>query len=72
MGDVDWKMEAVMQYLKSPAYTYPVMNFIDENCAVFDQEDESKHEFNDIHKRFIELVFGYPPSPLHCACCKPG
>lgn len=58
MADVDWKMEAVMQYLKSPSYTYPVMNFIDENCAVFDQEDESKHEFNSIHQNFVELVFG--------------
>jgi len=32
-------MLANAQFMKSPEYTIPVMDFIDENCAVFDGEE---------------------------------
>jgi|AACY02.7.fsa_nt_gi The ARF-like 2 binding protein BART. len=36
--DNSWMLEAVMSFLRSPEYTTPVMNFIDENCTIFDDE----------------------------------
>lgn len=34
------------------------MSFLDENCIVFDNEDENKLEFTTIHKEFSKLVEG--------------
>ena len=48
----------VHQFMKSPAYTVPVVDFIDENCLAFDNEEESKLELSAIHNKFIETVFG--------------
>jgi len=56
--DVHWKMDAVMLFMKSPEYTVPVMDFIDENCMVFDADEESKLEFSEVHGKFVETVFG--------------
>lgn len=47
----------VHQFMKSPAYTVPVVDFIDENCLAFDNEEESKLELSAIHNKFIETVF---------------
>jgi hypothetical protein len=55
--DSGWVLECVMAFLRSPEYTTPVMNFIDENCLVFDTEDESKLNFTDVHQKFIAVVF---------------
>ena len=44
----------VHQFMKSPAYTVPVVDFIDENCLAFDNEEESKLELSAIHNKFIE------------------
>lgn len=41
--DLGWKMEAVMMFMKSPEYTVPVMDFIDENCITFDEEEVGLH-----------------------------
>jgi hypothetical protein len=37
-------------------YTTPVMGFIDEHCAVFDDEEENKLEFTVVHAEFKRLV----------------
>ena len=37
-------------------YTTPVMGFIDEHCAVFDDEEENKLEFTVVHTEFKRLV----------------
>ena len=56
--DSGWLLEAVMAFLRSPEYTTPVMNFIDEKCTVFDNEEESKLVTTEIHNEFVALVFG--------------
>ena len=47
-----------MQFLKSPVWTTPVQGFIDENCEIFEENDqeENKLEYTVKHKRFCELV----------------
>eukprot|EP00802_Teleaulax_amphioxeia_P007483 Tamp_07489.p1 GENE.Tamp_07489~~Tamp_07489.p1 ORF type:complete len:482 (+),score=152.56 Tamp_07489:332-1777(+) len=44
--------------MKSPEYTKPVMDFIDEHCPVFDGEEEAPHELQKLHAQFVEKVFG--------------
>lgn len=57
-----------MSFLRSPEYTTPVMNFIDDNCIVFDSDEESKLEFTAIHNKFIALVFEWVSAPNPTSC----
>merc|ERR1719352_186251 len=52
----EWLGDYVLQFLKSPSWAVPVMQFIDENCMVFDDEEENKLEFTELHNKFKQLV----------------
>jgi hypothetical protein len=54
--DYDWLYEGVTGFLRSPLFSVPLMSFIDENCIIFDTEEENKFEFTVIHQRYSELV----------------
>ncbi len=49
----DWVFDSVMGYLQSPQWTTPVLTFIDENCVVFDNEEENKLIYTEIHQVFV-------------------
>jgi uncharacterized UPF0160 family protein len=34
----------------------PVMSYVDENCIVFDNDDENKLEYSEIHNGFKRIV----------------
>jgi hypothetical protein len=40
----------IIGFLRSPRWKTPVMSFLDEHCIVFDNEEENKLEFTEIHK----------------------
>jgi len=42
-------LDSIAEFLKSPAWKNPILEFIDDNCIVFDEEDENKLEYTDIH-----------------------
>lgn len=63
--EVDWLFEYVCSVMKSPAWDAEVMGFIDENCMVFDNEEENKFEHTTIHEQFIEVVDGILTSHLN-------
>ena len=46
----DWIYELVLQYLVSPIWKVTISEFLDENCIVFDDEEENKFSYYDIHK----------------------
>jgi hypothetical protein len=54
--DCDWIFDFVMETFKSPIWEAPVMSFIDENCIVFDREDENKLAYSKLHDEFRDLV----------------
>eukprot|EP00193_Tetraselmis_chui_P012235 CAMPEP_0177775466 /NCGR_PEP_ID=MMETSP0491_2-20121128/14133_1 /TAXON_ID=63592 /ORGANISM="Tetraselmis chuii, Strain PLY429" /LENGTH=481 /DNA_ID=CAMNT_0019294069 /DNA_START=352 /DNA_END=1794 /DNA_ORIENTATION=+ len=54
--DDTWLQESVIEFLRGPCYTNPLMGFIDEKCAVFDTEEENKLEYTQIHHEFQEVV----------------
>jgi len=31
--DIEWVLEGIVGYLKSPAWNVPIMNFFDDNCS---------------------------------------
>jgi len=44
--------------LKSQAFKSPLISFIDENCLVFDNEEENKLEYTNVHNKFKDVVEG--------------
>ena len=51
-----WLVDFVLQVLSAPAWTAPVMGFIDEHCSCFDDGDENKLQYTQIHADFRALV----------------
>lgn len=35
--------------MQSPRWKTPIMSYIEENCIVFDNDDENKHEYTIMH-----------------------
>ena len=64
MGDNDWVLDYVMNLINSPAWEMPVMTFIDENCIIFDSDDENKFAYTDIHQQFKDMGMFVPPPIL--------
>ena len=52
----DWLFDYVLQFLESEKFDSVVMDFIDEKCEVFDNEDENKFEYTTVHQEFKETV----------------
>ena len=51
--DGEWVLDYVLTLLQSPSWEVPIMIFVDENCIVFDTEDENKFVYTD--SEFKEL-----------------
>jgi hypothetical protein len=51
-----WLFDSMKQFLAGPEWALPVWEFIDENCIVFDSEDENKLAHTDIYQSFVEIV----------------
>jgi len=54
--DYDWALDYINEFIKSPIWSHQVQSFVDENCLVFDNEEESRHCHHDIWKEFNKLV----------------
>lgn len=52
----DWLFDYLLSVFKSPQWDVAVMGFIDENCAVFDNDEENKLAYTDLHHQFKDLV----------------
>lgn len=53
-----WVYDFVLAFLKSPVFTAPVNSFIDKECIVFDNEEENKLIYTEIHSKFKKLIDG--------------
>ena len=56
MSDEDWLFDYVLQFLESDKFDCVVMDFIDEKCEIFDNEDENKFQYTTIHQEFRDMV----------------
>ncbi|XP_060943324.1 cilia- and flagella-associated protein 36 isoform X2 [Limanda limanda] len=54
--DWDWVVESIVGYLGSPEWVVPVTNFMENRCTVFDDEDENKLSYTEIHQQYKKLV----------------
>jgi hypothetical protein len=54
--EFDWIFDLLLQFLESERFDAAVMDFIDEKCHFFENEDENCFEYTDIHRDFSEHV----------------
>lgn len=50
-----WIYDFIKQYLVSPVWRNPLLNFLEEYCIVFEDTEENKFEYTKIHKEFMGL-----------------
>ncbi|RXM33999.1 Cilia- and flagella-associated protein 36 [Acipenser ruthenus] len=53
--DSEWVVETIAGYLGSPDWVIPVTDFIEQKCTVFDDEDENKLAYTEIHQEYKEM-----------------
>ncbi|KAM8852358.1 cilia- and flagella-associated protein 36 isoform 1-T1 [Synchiropus picturatus] len=54
--DSEWVVESIVGYLGSPEWVIPVSDFMENKCSVFDDEDENKLSYTEIHEQYKQLV----------------
>jgi len=56
MADQDRISELVIGIFKSPTWIIPISQFVDQNCLVFEDQEENKLEYTLVHNSFKQLV----------------
>lgn len=64
VDEYDWIFDYVLQFLESEKFDSQVMDFIDENCEVFEDGEENKFIYSDIHRDFRKYLEGLIASCL--------
>ncbi|XP_043911207.1 cilia- and flagella-associated protein 36 [Protopterus annectens] len=54
--DCEWIVESIAGLLGSSMWSLPVADFIEQNCSVFDTEEENKLSYTEIHQQYKELI----------------
>jgi hypothetical protein len=54
--DYDWIFDFALQFLESDKFDAAVMDFVDEKCDAFTDDDENKLVYTVIHKEFCEHI----------------
>ncbi|KAL6102108.1 cfap36 [Pungitius sinensis] len=54
--DSEWVVESIVGYLGSPEWVVPVTDFMENKCTVFDDEDENKLSYTEIHQQYKTMV----------------
>ncbi|KYO23603.1 cilia- and flagella-associated protein 36 isoform A [Alligator mississippiensis] len=55
-AEADWVVDSLVGFLRGPVWSGPVLEFMEQKCAVFDDEEESKLSYTDIHQEYKILV----------------
>ena len=51
----DWLFDYMMETFRSTTWEVPVMTF-DENCVIFDNDEENKLVYTEKHREFCQLI----------------
>ncbi|NXY88782.1 CFA36 protein, partial [Alcedo cyanopectus] len=55
-GDVEWVVDTIAGFLRGPAWSIPILEFMEQKCDVFDDEEESKLSYTEIYQEYQALV----------------
>lgn len=53
---MEWVVDSIAGFLRGPAWSTPILEFMEQKCAVFDDEEESKLSYTEIHQEYKALV----------------
>lgn len=56
MNDVDWLVDYLSQVFKGPTWQTPILDFIDDNCYMFDNTEENRLEYTPVYNQFCALL----------------
>lgn len=54
--EFDWIFDFALQFLESDKFDAAVMDFVDEKCYLFEDDDENKLIYSDIHQEFCDHI----------------
>jgi hypothetical protein len=54
--DYDWIFDSALQLLESEKFDAAVMDFVDEKCYSFEDDEENKLIYTEIHREFSEHI----------------
>lgn len=54
--DEKWIYDYIKQYLTSPIWRNPLLDFMEENCLIFEDTEENKFEYTKIFQEFTGLT----------------
>ena len=54
--EVEWVVESIAGFLRGPDWSIPILDIVEQKCEVFDDEEESKLTYTEIHQEYKELV----------------
>lgn len=52
----EWILEIMAEYLQSPVWKNPIISFVEEHCIVFEDTEENRLDYTEIHGNFKRLV----------------
>ncbi|XP_060105280.1 cilia- and flagella-associated protein 36 [Heteronotia binoei] len=55
-AEVEWVVDSIAGFLRSPAWSIQIVEFVEQKCEVFDDEEESKLSYTEIHQEYKALV----------------
>ncbi|XP_036606581.1 cilia- and flagella-associated protein 36 isoform X2 [Trichosurus vulpecula] len=58
--EVEWVVESIAGFLRGPDWSIPILDFLEQKCEVFDDEEESKLTYTEIHQEYKELAILQP------------
>jgi len=53
-----WKFDSIVQFLQSPIWRIPLVDFVDEHCSIFDNTKKDKPEYKETHEAYKKMVEG--------------
>ena len=54
--DEAWIYDYVKQYLTSPLWSNPLLDFLEENCVIFEDVEENKFQYTKVFQEFTGLT----------------
>ncbi|KAK3747134.1 hypothetical protein QZH41_015122 [Actinostola sp. cb2023] len=55
-ADSEFVFDAVIGFLTSPIWNTPVPTFIEQNCLVFDPDEDHQEAYKEIHEKYKQMV----------------
>ncbi|XP_069464164.1 cilia- and flagella-associated protein 36 isoform X3 [Ambystoma mexicanum] len=58
--DSEWVVESIFGFLRSRLWAEPVLDFLEQRCSVFDDEEENKLSYTEIHHEYKKMSILQP------------